>query len=956
MVPWFARLIRVEFLAIVGWALALASTSMAAADDSLFKDLVAPILAQRCLECHNSLSPEGGLDLSTPEAVFGHDPTLIVRGDAESSQLWQRVAQDEMPPEHPLPASEKESLRKWITAGATWEGGPIDPFRYSSAERAGYDWWSLQPQDDEIAVPPVGLSGAHPIDRFVDQKLVEKGLQPAGRADPRTLVRRLYNDLVGLPPTYAEVVRFSKEPSDTAWAAMVDQLLASPEFGERWAQHWLDIARFGESDGFEYNQPREQTWHYRDWVIRAFNQDLPYDQFARMQLAGDVIEGPTMDGLAAIGFLVAGVHNPVLGQSEAMRANARHAELEEIAATTSQAFLGLTLHCARCHDHKYDPISTEDYYRFIAALDGVRHGSRVAQSGDAAAEAIFAAKRSELREMLQEQQAQRGAILSRTGNALVSRDSFAINARDQVYSIRLAVSPTVWEHPAQATSVADGIRIRLVRPDDSVAQQFSAQPGSWHEAGSQAKFVPFEFKYVGDGSGDLRIRLESLKHEGRFGGAIDDLSIHAANGTELLTESFDELLDLERSGIQADTSATIYFGTTSVRWEHLGINAIHALQVAPGQFAVQLFGGSLDAVVEPKSEVEIQLQRQLDALPSSPSGVAVYTVAPGPAKAMHVMRRGDPMQPLKVVVPGAPKSIIGPDADWNMATDAEDADRRLGLARWMTDRRNGPFHRTAVNRCWHLLLGRGLVATPSDLGFQGGKPSHPELLEWLASDFRATGLSLKRLIRKIVLSETYRRSSRAEPAAITPGEAVDRDAVWLWRRQPQRLQAEVIRDSMLAITGALSPARFGPGYRDVVIETVGAAHYYGPLDVEGSEFDRRTIYRWRHRGERHSLLEAFDCPDPSIAAPERIVTTTPTQSLSLWNHQFVLRMSRELAAQVIEDVGDDPAEQVSSVWRRVLLREATTAEQIAARELVLEFGLASLCRVLFNTSESVTLD
>jgi hypothetical protein len=954
MLSWLVRLLRVQTLAVGG--LALLDVHAATADDRIFEEQIAPILAQRCLECHDSLTQEGGLNLSTPEGAFGQDPTLIVKGDAEAGRLWQRIAQDEMPPEHPLSSEEKTALRNWINSGATWTGGPIDPFRFSSLERAGYDWWSLQPLDDQVDIPPIGPSGPHPIDRFVDQKLVEQGLSSAGRADPRTLVRRLYNDLVGLPPNDAAVAWFSQDPSDKAWAATVDQLLASPEFGERWAQHWLDIARFGESDGFEYNQPREATWHYRDWVIRAFNQDLPYDQFAQMQLAGDLIEGPTVDGLAAIGFLVAGVHNPVLGQSESMRANARHSELEEIAATTSQAFLGLTLHCARCHDHKYDPISTEDYYRFIAALDGVQHGRREAQSSDPIAEAVVTAKRSELLQTLQEQQAQRGAILSRSGNALVSRDAVAINARDQVYSIRLTVSPTVWELPGQATSVDDGIRIRLVRPDDSVAHQFGAKPGSWQAAGSQTKLIPFEFEYVGDGSGDLKVRLESLRHDGRFGGAIDDLSIRAADGTELLVESFDDLADRERSGIQAETAATIYFGTTSERWEHFGINAIHALQVAPHQYAVQLFGGSLDVVVEPESEVEIQLQRELESLPISPSGVAVYTVAPGPAKAMHVMRRGDPMQPLKVVVPGAPKSIQGPGPDWSLPADAPDAERRLGLARWLTDRRNGPFHRTAVNRCWHLLLGRGLVATPSDLGFQGGKPSHPELLEWLANDFRASGLSLKRLIRTIVLSETYRRSSQAESVVLQRGEAVDRDAVWLWRRQPHRLQAEVIRDSLLSITGTLSPTRFGPGYRDVVIETVGAAHYYRPLDTEGREFDRRTIYRWRHRGERHSLLEAFDCPDPSIATPERTMTTTPTQALSLWNHQFVLRMSRELATRVTEEVGEDPAEQVRSVWRRVLLREATVDEQNASRELVAEFGLASLCRVLFNTSEFVTLD
>lgn len=956
MVLRSVRLIRVKWLIIIGWGLAGSLTCSAAADDSLFEEWVAPIFAQRCLECHNSRVAEGGLDLSTSAAAFGHDPRLIVKGDAEASQLWRRIAEDEMPPQHPLPAFEKEILRKWIAAGAIWTGERIDPFQYSSAERAGYDWWSLQPLADEIPLPPVGVSGPHPIDRFVDQKLVEQGLIAAGRADPRTLVRRLYNDLVGLPPAYDEVDQFARAPSDQAWEAMVDRLLDSPAFGERWAQHWLDIARFGESDGFEYNQPREHTWHYRDWVIRAFNQDLPYDQFARMQVAGDVIAGPTVDGLAASGFLVAGVHNPVLGQSAAMRANARHAELEEIAATVSQAFLGLTLHCARCHDHKYDPISTDDYYRFIAALDGVQHGSRFAQADNPAAAAIVAAQRSELLGSLQEHQAQRGAILSQSGNALFSHDAFPVNVQDEVYTLRIAVSPTVWALATQATSAEDGIRIRLVKPDNSVAHQFIAQPGSWQEAGTQTKFVPFEFTYVGDGGGDLRIRLDSLKHQERFGGALDDLSIHAADGTVLLAESFDDLADLERNGSQADTAAIVYFGAKAERWKHFGVNAIHVLEVAPQQFAVQLFGGTLDVSVEPKSEIEHQLQRQLDELPSSPSGVAVYAVVPGPTTAMHVMRRGDPTQPLHEVAPGAPSAIIGPDADWKLTADAQDAERRLGLARWLTDRRNGPFHRTVVNRCWHLLLGRGLVATPSDLGFQGGSPSHPELLEWIASDFRRSGLSLKRLIRSIVMSETYRRSSRTEPAITKAGEAVDRDAVWLWRRQPHRLHAEVIRDSMLAITGALSHQSFGPGYRDVVIETVGAAHYYGPKDVAGGEFDRRTIYRWRHRGERQSLLEAFDCPDPSIASPERIVTTTPTQSLSLWNHPFVWRMSHELATRVIEEVGDDPSEQVRCVWRHALLREPTAAEQIAAGELVSGFGLASLCRVLFNTSEFVILD
>lgn len=943
---------RIGRLIVVSW-LACHGLDATAQPNRHFEQHVAPIIARRCLECHDSNTKEGDLDLSRSEGLA---KSIVISGDADASLLWQRVASDEMPPDHALTDSEKASLKAWIDAGAAWPEGQIDPFRYSSDARAGYDWWSLQPLSDSIALPPIGPSGPHPIDRMVDAQLQRLPLEAAGRADPRTLVRRLYNDLIGLPPTYDEVLQFQSEPSDAAWEVMVDRLLASPEFGERWAQHWMDIARYAESDGFEYNQPREQAWPYRDWVIRAFNRDLPYDQFVAMQIAGDLMQGPTEDGLAATGFLVAGVHNPVIGQSEAMRANARHAELEEIAATVSQAFLGLTVHCARCHDHKYDPISTSDYYRFISALDGIQHGTRATQPIDTVETRSHEAKRAALRQALIDEQSKRGAVLSLSGNAILSRHPYAINQVDETYVLRLLVSPTVWADLTQATDRDDGLLVQFLRKDGSVAQRFVARPGAWADAGSQSRFVPFEFEYRGDGKGDLRIRVESLTHENRFGGAIDRLSVMAVGQEVVVDETFDDLERRDHRGSQADTAAAIYFGMTSARWEHFGTNAIHAVEVAPGSDAVQLYGGVLDTNVEPMGEVELQLQRELNELPPPPSGVPIYTVVPGTPGVMRVMRRGDPMRPGDAVVAGAPRAIQGPSPEWTQKPDASDGERRLGLARWLTDRSNGPFHRTAVNRIWHWLLGRGLVATPSDLGFQGGQPSHPELLEWLACDFRDSGLSLKRLIRQIVLSETYRRASIINDQQREAGEAVDQEAIWLWRRQPKRVQAEVLRDSMLSMAGSLAFERYGPGYRDVVIQTVGAAHYYRAEEVAGPAFDRRTIYRWRPRGGRGSLLDAFDCPDPSAAAPERGVTTTPTQALSLWNHAFVLRMSHLLAEKVRREAGDDVSQQVRCAWRTVLLREPTLDELSESVKLANEFGLPSVCRVLFNAGENVTID
>jgi len=356
----------------------------AGGDADGFQARVAPLLAARCLECHRGAGAEGGLDLSTEAglAAGGDSGGALTPGDPPASLLWQRVAAGEMPPAHPLDDAERATLEAWIAAGAPWSGGAIDPFLRSSAARAGADFWSLAPL---ATVPVPEVEGDWPrndIDRFVLERLRRAGLEPAPQAAPRELVRRLWIDVTGLPPDPEEVRAFERDPSDEAWERLVDRLLGSPEHAERLARHWLDVVRFGESDGYEYNSPRDHAWQYRDWTIRAFRGDLRYDDFVRLQVAGDVLAPGTLDGIAATGFLVAGVHNPVVGASPAMREAARQDELEEMAGTVAQTFLGLSVNCARCHDHKYDPVPTEDYYAFAAALAGVRHGTREAPGPD----------------------------------------------------------------------------------------------------------------------------------------------------------------------------------------------------------------------------------------------------------------------------------------------------------------------------------------------------------------------------------------------------------------------------------------------------------------------------------------------------------------------------------------------------------------------------------------------
>ena len=359
------------------------------AEDVSFDRDIAPLLAERCLSCHTGTDAEGGLDLSRAKTVLqgGESGAAVNTRHPLQSLLWERVAADEMPPKHPLPNAEKQRLKAWLLAGAKWGTSPIDVFSVTTSSRAGYDWWALQPLR-EPGIPTVDDADVRlPIDLFVRSKLRRHDLKPSNRASDRQLVRRLYFDIIGLPPTSHQVRDFENAAAkdfDAAWDALVLELLNSKHYGERWARHWLDLARFGESQGFERDKLRTNSWYYRDWVIQAFNNNMPYDEFVRQQIAGDILYPGKHDPTIATGFLVAAPYDEVGNnqQSRAMRAVVRQDELEDIVGTVSQTFLGLTVNCARCHDHKFDPIRQSEYYRIASALSGVRHGSRQVMQAD----------------------------------------------------------------------------------------------------------------------------------------------------------------------------------------------------------------------------------------------------------------------------------------------------------------------------------------------------------------------------------------------------------------------------------------------------------------------------------------------------------------------------------------------------------------------------------------------
>ncbi|MFO0797840.1 MAG: DUF1549 domain-containing protein [Gemmataceae bacterium] len=966
----------------------VALAQQAAADLPDFDAAVAPLLASRCLDCHKGANAKGGLDLSRRAAVVGKDGA-VVPGKLKDSTLWERVAAGEMPPKKGLPAAEKALLKEWIEGGAKWGTDPIDPFRATTAARAGYDWWALQP------VPGPGdkkQQTPNPIDAFVRAKLRDKGLSQSPPADALTLLRRVTFDLTGLPPTPEEIDAFRADRAPDAYEKVVDRLLASPAYGERWGRHWLDVVRYGETDGFERNTRRPHSWPYRDWVIRALNRDMPYDQFVREQLAGDVLHPADPDAVAATGFLVAGIHNTVVG-TDAMRAVARQDELEDLVGAVGQTFLGLTLNCARCHDHKFDPISQTDYYRFAALLAGVGHGERTLPDR-AATEALnkltrdAAAVRAELAAIEAPVRAAAG------GPESVAAWDFRNGTNDLVGSLHAkavggaqltAAGATFDGKTGYVRTAPLAAPLRAKTLEAWVKLDTLAQRGGGVMSVQTPDGVVFDAIVFGEqepakwmaGSDGFR-RTKSFA--GPLEADADKDAVHVA-----ITVADDGTVTGYRNGRPYGTAfksggpqpfdagkAEVVFG---MRHGPAGGNKMLAGTVvaarlydralSAGDVAASFAAGPAlvpEAVIREKlspadRDRREQVKRQLRELTAAEASVRaqtnrkVYANVVQPVGVTRVLARGDVTTPRETVAPAALPAVRGLPADFGLAPDAPDAARRKALAAWVTSPKNPLFARVAVNRLWHWHFGTGLVETPSDFGFNGGRPSHPELLDWLAAEFAANGFSQKHLHRLIVTSDTYRQQSlpRADCAKI------DADNRLLWRMKPRRLEGEAVRDAMLSAAGLLDRTVGGPGFSDFTERNFNGTAYFDPFDPEGPEARRRSVYRFLPRGGNPGLLEVLDCPDPASAAPRRAVTTTPLQALSLWNGAFALRMADATAARLEREAPGDVGKQVGRAWVLAFGREPTAAERASAERLVRAAGLPALARAMFNANEFLTV-
>ena len=827
-----------------------ASTAFPAQDVQFYETQVKPILKTSCYSCHEGAGSSGQLELSTRANILKggtSGPGVVLDKPANSLILKAVHGQGrQMPPRGSLSDAQIETLTKWVKMGLPMPADPApatkgdkgdkndksDKTGKTSADAVKHGpppvnaetmrFWSFQPVR-RPALPTVKQAAwsANPIDRFILSKLETKGLAPAPPAAKTALLRRATYDLTGLPPTPDEVSAFWADKSVDAYAHVIDRLLASPQYGERWGRHWLDLVRYAETNSFERDDPKPFAWRYRDYVIQSLNADKPYDQFVREQLAGDEMPGATPQSLIATGYYRLGAWDDEPSDPE----QARYDELDDLVATTGQVFLGLTVNCARCHDHKLDPIPQKDYYRLLSFFQGTtRYG---------------------------------GSGRSPEQNSL--RSIAPADARLRFAQEDAAYRRQLSDVETQITAIEDGVK---------------------------KDFAPVE--------------KEEFKHK----------QARAA----LLKKRVPVLL-------------------TQERFDHY-----------------------------------TELCKQQDVLSKSPPRDlerALCVTESANVVPTHVLMRGNPHVPGDEVQPAFPSVLAPPAPDIRKPDGIVSSGRRLALANWIASPSNPLAARVIVNRVWQHHFGRGLVRSASNFGFQGDKPTHPELLDWLASELVKDGWRLKPLHRLIMLSSAYRMASTPSPKSLAKDPTND----LLSHFDMRRLDAEEVRDSILTVNGSINTTLYGPSVYPTIPAEVLAGQsrpgYGWPTSAAGEQA-RRSVYVHVKRSLGLPLLASFDMADTDATCPVRFATTQPTQALGLLNSAFINEQAQTFAAYLQNQAGPNESAQVTLALRRVMQREPTARETQRGLTFLQTLrhthgqsdadALRAFCVIALNLNEFIYLD
>lgn len=955
---------------------------------------IRPLLQQHCVECHGKKKQKGELRLDAKVFAFkgGHDGTAIVPGDTSRSLLFQRIQStdddERMPPKGaPLSSAQIALIQSWITAGAIWPENAADK---AAAVDRRLQHWSVQ---------PVRAVKDATIDSLIKAKLAEKNLAMSPEADRRTLIRRLSFDLIGLPPTPERVEQFVNDADPRAYEKLVDELLHSTHYGERWARHWLDIAHYADTHGFERDQLRPNAWRYRDYVIQSLNGDKPYDQFLREQIAGDVISPNDPQSIIATGFLAAGPWDfvgQVETKSDMLKRAARAGDLDDMVTQVITSTMGITINCARCHDHKLDPIKQEEYYRLWAVFAGVKRGDREIDGAESKRIA------SEKTRLTQELAATRAQIAKLAGDGLDLADMVGGGVKGRGIDLRTGNLTTTKlgyhrdiqtnrlqriEWPAEVKDAARLVSWVFVPESRNPAPVFAKQevaglpPASGHTWDAIRNGPLNAQRSTKIGGVDYAEKDHSiLGLHANSGITFDLLKIRESCGfgTMHFTAALGFGADASAAATRADFTVFVdterKFQKLKMRkdeFTHLDIAipataktlTLIATDGGDGIGSDLLFLG--DARLVPDVEhsrltaAEQERLKQLRAqavkldttfktLPDAPKVYA--TVSDPQPPIVQVQRRGNPEDLQQEVQPGAFAWARHSSIDFGTNATPE-GERRIRLASWITHPDNPLTRRVLVNRLWHHHFGQGLVTTPSDFGLGGDKPSHPELLDWLADELLHNGWSLKHMHKLIVMSTAYRQQSATLNDAASHLDAQNR---LLWRQNPRRLDAESLHDAVLSVSGTLNPAMSGPGYRDFNF-TEAYAPIYDYITPDKPELLRRSIYRFVVRTTPHQFMSTLDCPDPANLTPARAQTTTALQALTLSNNEFMLQQARNLATR-IENETDSSEAAIRRAFLLCLQRKPKPEELTAATHLVAEQNLFALCRMLLNANEFVYVD
>ncbi|OWK47469.1 PSD1 and planctomycete cytochrome C domain-containing protein [Fimbriiglobus ruber] len=836
-----------------------------------FEKKIRPVLVEQCYSCHSEEAAgkkklKGGLRLDTAAATRkgGEGGPGVVPGKPGESLLLKALNGgdvEQMPPKGKLPPAVIADFETWIKMGAPDPRSTETPAEQKlpgiNLEK-GRKHWSFQPPK-AVAAPQVkDKSWARgDLDRFVQAKLEEKGLKPAPTADKSALVRRVYFDLTGLPPTPEAVASFVSDSSPDAYRKLVDKLLASPQYGERWARHWLDVARYAEDQAHTFAvQPKINAWRYRDWVIQSLNADMPYDQFVKLQIAGDLVPesaGDRTTRLAGLGFLG-------LGAEYYKNTNAAQAiadELDDRIDTVTRGFLGLTVSCARCHDHKFDPIPTQDYY----SLAGIFNGSQLTTAPLAADDEVKKYDASQAK--VKEQDGKIKAWL--TDKTRAKGEAEAAKVAKYLASVQTALAARAKGKQPNYEKLAAAEKLDV---------RFLKQWAKYLEPKNASKATPL---------------LKTW-----FDAKPETAGEAAAPEFAKLAEEFQTKL---MSAVAA-TKQTEGAKTKPTKEQTELIKAIFSTETSPlridqAEAEKALAAADATTLTEMKGELE---RRKKDVPPMYP----VAHVLRGGGQTMKVYVRGNPAKQGDM----APKGFLQVVPISVPVAEKNHEYNRLDLASAIASRDNPLTARVIVNRVWAQHFGRGLVNTPGNLGALGDRPSHPELLDWLAVRFMENGWSLKWLHREIVTSVTYCLSSTPDAG----NAEKDADNVYLWRANRRRLEVEPWRDALLAVAGRLDATQGGP-----------------TTNLRDSNNTRRTVYAKISRHELDGLLRLFDFPDANVTAEKRTLTTVPQQQLFVLNSDFMVSQAKAFAERVKKAETTDEA-RIRLAYQLAYGRQATPAE------------------------------